>query len=531
MAKTITFGKDAQNKLINGVNILANAVAVTLGPKGRNVVIENPGFSPIVTKDGVTVAKAINLEDQVENLGAQILKQAAQKTAKIAGDGTTTATVLAQGLVTESLKLINSGVAPIDIKRRFEALLPLTLEYIKERSTPVSDDKIKDIATISANNDPELGELIQAAFDHVGVEGAITVEDSKTDETYINTVDGVNFDRGFLSPYFVTDPQRMETIYEKALILITDKKINSTQEIIPAMEIAAEAKRPLLVIADDFGAQALNIMVLNKVRAGLPICAVKAPAFGERRGEILKDLAILTGAEVISEVKAQRVEDVSKNMLGSVDKIIVSKNETILIGPHGNREQVEERAEAVRALLMKATDEYSRDKLTERLAKLIARVAVLYVGASTESELLEKKHRIDDALRATRAAISKGYVVGGGVLLAKAATIFSAEDDLISKAYSRALLYPLRKIVENAGYSFEVVLSRLTDTADNFGFNALTGEYENLVTHGVIDPALVVEQCITNAVSAAGMLLISECTIHENNLNNMPPMGDMDYGD
>lgn len=519
-AKIITFNPEARYKLIKGVNTLANAVNVTLGPKGRNVVIDTYG-TPAVTKDGVTVAKWISLPDPVENLGAQIIKQAASKTGTLAGDGTTTATVIAQALVNGSEQLISKGVSPIDIKREFESLLGITLAGIIEASIPVDESKISAISTISANNDPYIGNLISSAFNQVGKEGILTVEDSRTNETSIKIVDGVSINRGYVSPYFITDPEKLETVYEDPYILFTDKKIRSTQEIVPILEKCLAERKPLVIVADELEAQALAVLVVNRVQRQLPVVAVKAPAYGERRGEILKDLAVITGGDVITEAKGLRLEDTLVSQLGRAKKVIVSENETIFIEPAGDKDSISTRADEVRAKIKLATNELELEKLHERLAKLIAKVAILYVGAATETEVKEKKDRIDDAIRATRAAIAKGYVPGGGTTLLEISSRLrtSNADTSILEVFKRGLEAPFRQIVANAGANvastLEQVLSNLTDSK-SAGFDALTMAYHRDMSYmGIIDPTLVVEQALINAVSAANMIALSEVTIHD----------------
>lgn len=517
-AKIITFNPEARKKLINGVNTLANAVNITLGPKGRNVVIDTYG-TPAVTKDGVTVAKWIELPDPVENLGAQIIKQAAARTGSLAGDGTTTATVLAQSLVNEANILIEKGHSPIDVKRNFEQLLNVTLAEVLLNSTPVDDSKISAISTISANNDPYIGNLIADAFKHVGKEGILTVEDSKTNETYTKIVDGVSINRGYISPYFITNPEKMETIYEDPYILITDKKVRSTQEIVPVLEKVFKAARPLVIIADDLESQALALLVVNRVRNNVPVIAIKAPAYGERRSELLKDLAVLTGGEVISEQVGIRLEDTQLTQLGSTKKIIVTENETIFVDPAGNKESIEQRANEVRAKIKAAESEYELEKLNERLAKLIAKVAVLYVGAATETEVKEKKDRIDDAIKATRCAISKGFVPGGGSTLLEASTRLVGANPDILLAFKNALQAPFKQIVSNAGADTEQVLKQtLLNLQDSksAGFDAATLSYQkDMVKASIIDPTLVVEQALINGVSAANMIILSEVTMHD----------------
>ena len=519
-AKIITFNPEARKKLIKGVNTLSDAVSITLGPKGRNVVCDTYG-TPAVTKDGVTVAKWISLVDPVENLGAQIVKQAASKTGVNAGDGTTTATVIAQQLINGSQSLIDKGVSPIDIKRNFEELLSISLAGILESSTPVDNSKIKDISTISANNDTYIGTLISDAFSQVGKDGILTVEDSRSNETYTKVVDGVSINRGYVSPYFITDPDKLETVYEDAYVLLTDKKVRSTQEIVPILEKCLKEGRPLVIVADELEAQALAVLVVNKVQRNLPVVAVKAPAYGERRGEILKDLAVLLNAEVISEQTGLRLEDTTTSQLGRVAKVIVSENETIFVGSNGDPKAIEARADEVRAKIKLATNELELEKLHERLAKLVAKVAVLYVGAATETEVKEKKDRIDDAIRATKAAIANGYVPGGGTTLLELSTRLrtSSSNKDILEVFCSGLEAPFKQIVSNAGGDVNKVLSQvlinLKDSKTS-GFDANTFSYQkDMVKAGIIDPTLVVLESLTNAVSAANMIALSEVTIHD----------------
>lgn len=527
MNNKIEFNPVALDQLAEGVHSLGSAVKVTLGPKGRNVVINTPYGVPEVTKDGVTVAREVNLEDPIQNLGAQIAKQAAAKTAKIAGDGTTTATVLVDALVTGSLKLIKSGVAPIEIKRKFETLTDKILGLIDLNATPVEEKDILNIASISANNDTIIGKLISSAFNHVGKDGIITMEDSDTGETYVSTVDGFSFDRGLVSPYLATDPIKQEAVYEDALVFVTDRKLKFTQELVPIMEQAARAGKPLVLIADEIENQALALMVMNKLRTGLPIVGIKAPAYGERRGEILRDIAVATNATLISETAGMKIEDTKLEHLGSCKKIVVSKDDTVIIEGAGPKEKVDERISNIKRQLEGAQDGYTTEKLMDRLAKLSGKVAVIYVGAATETELREKKARVDDALRATRSAVAKGFVVGGGTLLAKLADALD-QKDLITKVYSDSLKEPMRIIAINAGVSSDVVLDKvLADNIIDNGYNAYTNTYENLVQAGVIDPALVVEEALKFATSAAGMILLSDCVLYSTD----KPMMNTDIGD
>lgn len=512
----VTFSPEGRDALVKGVNTLANAVKATLGPKGRNVVIETPYGEPTVTKDGVTVARQINLEDPKESLGADIIKQAASKSAKAAGDGTTTATVLAQSLVNEGVKLINQGISPIEIKRMFEAQADVALAEIQMQSQPVTMDNVLQIATISANNDPEIGKLIHQGFEFVGMAGMMSVEDSKTGKTYVKTVDGTSMSTGLMSPYFVTDPVKMEAVYENPLILITDKKIRTSNEIVPALTIASNAGRPLVVIADDIDAAAISLLVVNRARNNFPVIGLRAPGYGERRAELLKDYALITGAELISETKALRLEDVTIDQLGSTEKIISNLEETILIAPKcNNPEEVQSRIEELRLKLEDPTlDSYTIEKLNQRVAALTGKVAVLNVGAPTETELKEKKDRIDDALRATKCAIQMGYVEGSGVALARAAA--NIKEEVPSKSFVTALLAPYNQIMENANLSHHLTFEDL-EKDSIISVNALTGEEVDLIEAGVIDPTLVVTEAISNAVSAANMIILSEVVVHNVN--------------
>ena len=511
MSKIVTFSPQAKEQLIEGVNVLANAVGVTLGPKGRNVVITAYGV-PAVTKDGVTVAKQISLPDPIHNLGAAIIKQAAVKTLAQAGDGTTTSIVVAQALVNAGQTLINKGISPIEIKRGYEECLEEALDTIRLQAEPVTMENVRQIATISANNDPLIGELIYEGFKFVSTDGLIAVEDSKLGNTYVATIDGTSFNSGFISPLFVTDTRKMETVFEKPLFLISDKKIRNTNELVPALELASKAGRPIVLIADEFEAQALNALVVNRVRGGFPLVAVRAPAFGERRAEILKDLSILTGAKLISETEALRLEDFKAEYFGSAEKIVVTSDATLIMNPKGDKTIIEDRIEELRNKLSGISDTYSIEKTNERMAQLTGKVAVLYVGAPTETELKEKKDRIDDALRATKAAIQKGYVEGGGVTLLRAVTSFDNGD--IQSAFSAGLAAPYDRIMINANLPTSVVEgTRVIDMSN--GVNALTGQKVNMKEAGIIDPLLVIEQALTNAVSAANMILLSEVTVHD----------------
>ena len=516
--KIVTFNPQAREKLIKGMNVVADAVSVTLGPKGRNVVVDTYGV-PSVTKDGVTVSNWISLVDPVENLGAQLVKQAAAKSGVNAGDGTTTATVLTRALVDGAVQLLDKGMSPIDIKKEYEDLLKLTLAGIAQSASPVDDSKIKDISTISANNDPYIGGLIADAFKEVGKDGMLTVEDSRSNETYTKIVDGVSINRGFLSPYFITDKSKLEAVYEDPYILVTDKKIRRDQELVPILEQTFRAGRPLVIIADDIDAQPLSMLVINRIRGGAPIIAIKAPAYGERRAAILEDLAVLTGAELITESRALRLEDVKLEHLGSCKKVISTTDETLIVSPKGDKEVVDARATEVRAALEHASNDYEKEKLTERLAKLVAKVAVLYVGAATETEVKEIKFRVDDAIRATRAAIARGYVPGGGSTLLEITTrMHSYSSSDVLDVFTKALQAPIRTIIRNAGADESVVDKLISTLKSNpkAGFDAVNLKLvDDMTKAGIIDPVLVVEEALTNAVSAANMLILSEVTIHD----------------
>lgn len=530
MSQIVSFSPEARNKLINGVNTLSNAVKATLGPKGRNVVIEAAYGVPVVTKDGVTVARQINLTDPIENLGANIIKQAAARTAKTAGDGTTTATVLAQALVNEGQKLIDNGLSPIEIKRGYEKALELTQEAIQAKSLPVSQENILQIATISANNDEVIGNLINKGFEHVGMGGLITVEDSKTGKTEVETITGTSINSGFLSPYFVTDSIKMEAIYEKPLFLITDKKIRNTQELIPALEMASRQGRPIIIIADEVEAQALSLLVLNRVRSNFPVVAIKAPGYGDRRAELLKDLALITNAELITDDKAARLEDAKAEWFGSADKVIITQDDTLILNPSGNSELIKNRIQELLLRLEDQTlDSYTIEKLNQRLAALQGKVAVLYVGAATETELKEKKDRIDDALRATKSAIQMGFVKGGGKALAETSVyLVHHSNDIVINTFAIALLEPFKVILKNANINMDELLHEpISNVGDDL--NVLTNEWVDFITAGIIDPTLVVSEAITNAVSAANMILLSEVTVHNENRNTYDPRQGVEY--
>jgi chaperonin GroEL len=536
MAKEITFDTSAREKLKAGVDALANAVKVTLGPKGRNVVIDKKFGAPHITKDGVSVAKEIELADPIENMGAQMLKEVASKTADIAGDGTTTATVLAQAIVTTGLKNVASGANPMDLKRGIDKAVASVVAELKALSKTVGNDnaKIKQVASISANNDESIGILISDAMAKVGTEGVITVEEAKGTETEVKTVEGMQFDRGYLSPYFVTNAENMEADLENAFILIYDKKVSTMKELLPVLEKTAQSGRPLLIIAEDVDGEALATLVVNKIRGALKVAAVKAPGFGDRRKAMLQDIAVLTGGQVISEETGFKLENATLEDLGRAEKITIDKDNTIIVNGAGGKENITARIAEIKAQIEKTTSDYDREKLQERLAKLAGGVAVLYIGAATEMEMKEKKDRVDDALHATRAAVEEGIVPGGGVALIRASHALenlkgSNEDEQTGiSIVARAIEEPLRQIVANAGGEGAVIVNKVREGKDDFGYNARTEVYENLIGAGVIDPTKVVRVALENAASIAGMLLTTECVISdikEENAPAMPPMG------
>jgi chaperonin GroEL len=522
-AKEITLNSRAQEKLKIGIDKLANAVKVTLGPKGRNVVIEKSFGAPKVTKDGVSVAKEIELPDPLENMGAQMAKEVASKTADLAGDGTTTATVLAQSMITAGLKNVASGANPIDLKRGIDKAVKIVVENIKSQSEAVSGnfDKIRQVATISANNDEEIGSLIADAMKRVTTDGVITVEEAKGTETYVDEVSGMQFDRGYLSPYFVTDSENMVTEYDNPYILIHDKKVSNVKDIVPVLELTAKENKPLLIIAEDVESTALGTLVVNRLRGSLKIVAVKAPGFGDRRKAMLEDIAILTGGTVISEEQGYKLENVTLDHLGTCEKIKIDKDNTTIVGGEGNETQIKTRVNQIKSQIETTTSDYDKEKLQERLAKLVGGVAVLHVGAATEVEMKEKKDRVDDALHATRAAIEEGIVTGGGVTFVRAINAlrkmkFDNEDEFIGASIvSKALEAPLRTIAQNAGEEGSVILQKVLDGKGAFGYNARTGEYTDLKEAGVIDPAKVTRVAIENAASIASMVLMTECAINE----------------
>jgi chaperonin GroEL len=523
MAKEITFDVAAREKLKSGVDQLANAVKVTLGPKGRNVVIDKKFGAPHITKDGVSVAREIELKDPIENMGAQMLKEVASKTADIAGDGTTTATVLAQAIVGTGLKNVASGANPMDLKRGMDKAVAAVVSSLKEISKEVGSDnnKIKQVATISANNDESVGTLIADAMAKVGIEGVITVEEAKGTETDVKTVEGMQFDRGYLSPYFVTNAENMEAELENAYILIYDKKVSNMKELLPVLEKTVQTGKPLLIIAEDVDGEALATLVVNKIRGALRIAAVKAPGFGDRRKAMLQDIAILTGGTVISEEMGLKLDAATLEDLGRAEKITIDKDNTTIVNGAGNKESIQARVAEIKAQIEKTTSDYDREKLQERLAKLAGGVAVLYVGAATEVEMKEKKDRVDDALHATRAAIAEGIVPGGGTALIRASAALDGlkgENDDENTGISiikRAIEEPLRQIVANAGGEGAVIVQKVREGKDDFGYNARTEKFENLLSSGVIDPTKVVRVALENASSIAGMLLTTECVISD----------------
>lgn len=523
MAKEILFNIEARDQLKKGIDTLANAVKVTLGPKGRNVIIEKKFGAPHITKDGVTVAKEVELADAYQNTGAQLVKEVASKTGDDAGDGTTTATVLAQAIVAEGLKNVTAGASPMDIKRGIDKAVAKVVESIKQQSEKVGDnyDKIEQVGTVSANNDPVIGKLIADAMRKVSKDGVITIEEAKGTDTTIGVVEGMQFDRGYLSPYFVTNTEKMECEMEHPYVLIYDKKISNLKDFLPILEPAVQSGRPLLVIAEDVDSEALTTLVVNRLRSQLKICAVKAPGFGDRRKEMLEDIAVLTGGIVISEEKGLKLEQATIEMLGTADKVTISKDNTTIVNGAGNKDSIKERCEQIKAQIAATKSDYDREKLQERLAKLSGGVAVLYVGAASEVEMKEKKDRVDDALRATRAAIEEGIVPGGGVAYIRALEALegfkgdNADETTGVEIIKRAIEEPLRQIVANAGKEGAVVVQKVREGKGDFGYNARTDVYENLHAAGVVDPAKVTRVALENAASIAGMFLTTECVIVE----------------
>lgn len=544
MAKKITYNLEARDGLKRGVDALANAVKVTLGPKGRNVVIDKKFGSPAVTKDGVTVAKEIELKDPVENMGAQMVKEVASKTADQAGDGTTTATVLAQAIVTAGLKNVAAGANPMDLKRGIDKAVLAVVENLKSQSQKVGDDnqKIQQVASISANNDEVIGKLIADAMAKVGKEGVITVEEAKGTETEVKTVEGMQFDRGYLSPYFVTNAEKMEVDMDAPFILIYDKKISNMKELLPILEQVVQTGKPLVIIAEDIEGEALATLVVNKIRGALKIAAVKAPGFGDRRKAMLEDIAILTGGTVISEERGFKLENADLTYLGKAEKVNIDKDNTTVINGAGKKEDIQTRVAQIKAQIESTTSDYDREKLQERLAKLAGGVAVLYIGAATEVEMKEKKDRVDDALHATRAAVEEGIVAGGGVAYIRSldalANLKGLNDDENTgiAIIKRAIEEPLRQIVANAGGEGSVIVNKVREGKGDFGYNARTDVFENLIAAGVIDPTKVSRIALQNAASAAAMILTTECALVEEKDDKapampggMPGMGGMDY--
>lgn len=532
MAKQIIFNIEAREELKKGVDALANAVKVTLGPKGRNVIIDKAYGAPVVTKDGVTVAKEVELKDGIQNMGAQMVKEVASKTADVAGDGTTTATVLAQSIVTTGMKNVTAGANPMDLKRGVDKAVAKVVEYLNAQSIRIEEgsEKITQVATISANNDSFIGEKIAEAMNKVKKEGVITIEEAKGIETTVKVVEGMQFDRGYISPYFITDTEKMEAVYENPFILIYDKKISVMKDFLPILEKTVQTGRPLLIIAEDVDGEALATLVVNKIRGSLKIAAVKAPGFGDRRKEMLEDIAVLTGGTVISEEKGYRLEDADLSYLGQADKITVDKENTTIVSGRGEVENIKARVAMIKAQIETTTSDYDREKLQERLAKLAGGVAVIYVGAASEVEMKEKKDRFDDALHATRAAIEEGIIPGGGVAYIRAIPMLDDlkgenEDEETGIAIvKRALEEPLRQIVENAGLEGSVIVQKVREGKDDYGFNARTEVYEKLFQAGVIDPTKVARVALENAASIAGMLLTTECVLADIKEEKEPAM-------
>src|SRR5210317_1038458 len=536
MAKDIIFDIEARDGLKRGVDALANAVKVTLGPKGRNVVIGKTFGGPAITKDGVTVAKEIELEDTLENMGAQMVKEVASKTNDLAGDGTTTATVLAQAIVKEGLKNVAAGANPLDLKKGIDKGVEAIVKNLQEQSQEVgsNSDKIKQVAAISSNNDEAIGDLIAQAFDKVGKEGVITVEEAKGTSTYVDIVEGMQFDRGYLSPYFVTNADKMLTDLENPYILLFEKKITNLKDLLPILEPVAQSGKPLLVIAEDVEGEALATLVMNKLRGALKIAAVKAPGFGDRRKAMLEDIAILTGGTVISEERGLTLENTTIEMLGTAERVTIDKDNTTIVNGAGNAEDIKARVGQIKAQIETTTSDYDKEKLQERLAKLAGGVAVLYVGAASEVEMKEKKDRVDDALHATRAAVEEGIVAGGGVALLNTKNDLSkvkasnSDESTGIQIVNKAIETPLRTIVENSGGEGSVVVSKVLEGEKNFGYNAKEGKYVDMLKEGIIDPKKVTRVALENAASVAGMILTTECAlvdIKEDNPAPMPPMG------
>ena len=536
MAKKIEFDIEAREGIKRGVDALANAVKVTLGPKGRNVVIGKSFGAPQVSKDGVTVAKEIDLKDNLENMGAQMVKEVASKTNDLAGDGTTTATILAQSIVNEGLKNVAAGANPMDLKRGIDKAVTSVVQDLEKQSVEIgsASDKILQVASISANNDSAIGTLITEAFEKVGKEGVITVEEAKGTETYVDVVEGMQFDRGYISPYFVTDSEKMEADLETPQILITDKKISVMKDLLPILEPVAQSGKPLLIIAEDIDGEALATLVVNKLRGSLKIAAVKAPGFGDRRKAMLEDIAILTGGTVISEERGFNLESATLDMLGTAEKVTIDKDNTTIVNGSGKSKDIKDRVNQIKAQIESTTSDYDKEKLQERLAKLSGGVAVLYVGAPSEVEMKEKKDRVDDALNATRAALEEGIVAGGGVALLNSGSEFdkiksSNSDEATGiQIINKAIEAPLRIIVENSGEEGSVVMSKVLEGNKNFGYDAKEGKFVDMLKNGIIDPKKVVRVALENAASVAGMILTTECAlvdIKEETPPQMPPMG------
>lgn len=537
MAKTILFDSEAREKLKKGIDTMANAVKVTLGPKGRNVIVDKKFGAPSVTKDGVSVAKEIDLKDPVENMGAQLVKEVASKTADSAGDGTTTATLLAQSIFAHGIKNVAAGANPMDLKRGIDKAITAVVEQLKQDSKPISGSKeIEQVATISANNDNMIGQMIADAMDKVGKDGVITVEEAKGTETEVKVVEGMEFDRGYLSPYFVTNTEKMETELENPYILIYDKKISSMKELLPILESISHTGKPLMIIAEDVDGEALATLVVNKIRGALKVAAVKAPGFGDRRKAMLEDIAVLTGGTVIAEERGYKLENATLDYLGNADKVNIDKENTVVVNGNGDKQDIQSRVNQIKAQIESTTSDYDKEKLQERLAKLAGGVAILYIGAATEVEMKETKDRVDDALHATRAAVQEGIVSGGGVALIRAMEVLESiqvdnEDQTTGVAIVQASLEaPLRTIVANAGGEGSIVVQKVREGADDFGYNARTGEYEDLYKAGVIDPTKVTRLALENAASIASLLLTTECVVaeepeEEKGASAAPPMG------
>jgi len=538
MAKDIIFDLKAREALKAGVDALSDAVKVTLGPKGRNVILDKSFGSPSITKDGVTVAKEIELEDPTENMGAQMVKDVASKTNDIAGDGTTTATVLAQAIVATGLKNVTAGANPMDLKRGIDKAVIKVIESLKAQTKQINDsgEKVEQVATVAANNEKSIGKQIAAAMSKVKKDGVITIEEAKGIETYVDVVEGMQFDRGYISPYFVTDTEKMEAVYESPYILIHDKKISVMKDLLPILEKIAQSGRPLLIVAEDVETEALATLVVNKLRGGLKVVAVKAPGFGDRRKEMLEDIAILTGGTVISEEKGYKLEDTSLDNLGEAEKISIDKDNTTIVSGKGKKEDIQGRISQIKAQIETTTSDYDKEKLQERLAKLAGGVAVIYVGAASEIEMKERKDRFDDALNATRAAIEEGIVPGGGVAYLRAIDSIknvkceNEDEETGTAIIKRALEEPIRQIVENAGLEGSVVVQKVKEGKGDFGYNARTDVYENLFKVGVVDPTKVARVALENAASIAGMLLTTECVVAEHKEENPPAAPPMPPG-